>query len=370
MAAAVILRKPPHPVLFGVEYKERQSRWKTFLRLILAIPQLIVVYLLQVALGVMTMIAWFAILFTGRYPRGLFNFNVGILRWQANVYAYVALLCDEYPPFTTEAGFYPLLLDIPYAERQSRIRLFLRIITIIPNYIVLNLVEFVWFFVLLLSWFCILIGGRTPRRLFGFGVGVMRWHVRQTAYLFLLRDEYPPYRFSSEAPPGNEVISGVIGAPMLAAYIAFYIIAYSGSFARGTDHVEVRVPLTSPALEGIASSGEGSGVRLTLLGYDDDAPRPSSVDPVLGYREVAFRLRAEKSGFWPAIFTPYFLEVHDCYGFTYSPEAVSDGFEVHFFLRGGSKTGSVLFQVPNDDDLCDLTYQFTGSIRFEFLGGM
>lgn len=369
MAVAVLRRKPPHPVFFGVELEDRRSRLTTAFRLILAIPQLIVATLLGYALGIVSVIAWFAVLFTGRFPRGLFDFNVGAMRWQTNVYAYLALLRDEYPPFSTEPGLYPVLLDIPYPEKQSRIRLFVRYIAIIPNYIALIFVDLVWYFALILAWFCIVIGGRTPRRLSNFSVGVMRWHIRQFTYLYLMRDEYPPYRFANDAPPGNEVVSGIVGVPMFASYVAFYVFFSFGTFSAGSDYVQVYAPLTSPALEAERPHGEANGVRLTILGYDDQAPRPSSVDPVLGYREVSFRIAAEKSGIFPAFFTPYLFQLHDCDGFRFTPEAVSDGFEFHMFWRGGGDDGSVLFQLPIDDEPCDLTYQFTGKIEFRFLGG-
>ena len=92
--------RQPHPVTFDVEYPERLSRLSTFFRLILVIPQLFVVYLLQTVLMILTVLAWFAILFTGRYPRGMFDFVVGVGRWTNRVVAYAfALVTDRYPPF-------------------------------------------------------------------------------------------------------------------------------------------------------------------------------------------------------------------------------------------------------------------------------
>ena len=166
--------RPPHPIAFDVVYPERLSRLTTFFRLILVIPQLIVVYLLTIPLYILTIIAWFAILFTGRYPRAFFDFNVGISRWISNVFAYSALLRDEYPPFSMDAGAYPLTLDLPYSERQSRFRLFVRAITIIPNYIVFYFVQIAFFFTSFIAWWAILFTGQYPRGLHKFAVGVMR----------------------------------------------------------------------------------------------------------------------------------------------------------------------------------------------------
>lgn len=133
--------------------------------------------------------AWFSILFTGRYPKAFFDFNSGIVRWQANVFAYIALLRDEYPPFSWEPGEYPLSLVIDRAQRQSRFRLFVRAFTIIPNQIVLQFVAVAWLFTTSIAWFAILFTGKYPRGLFKFAVGVMRWWARLTAYTYLLRDD-------------------------------------------------------------------------------------------------------------------------------------------------------------------------------------
>jgi len=371
MTAALTWRsKPPHPVLFGVEYPERLSRWKTLLRLILAIPQLIVVYVLQLVFGVLTFIAWFAILFTGRYPRGLFDFNVGVLRWSANVWAYIALLRDEHPPFSTEAQLYPLLLDIPYPERQSRFRLFVRLITILPNQLVFQFFQTGWFFTTIFAWFAILIGGKYPRGIFGFAVGCLRWQVRQQAYLYLLRDEYPPYSLESTASPGNELVSGVIGVPIAAAYVAFFALTSFGSFSADSDTVEVFAPLTSPALQSESPSGSASGVRISLLDYEDPAPIPSEAGNVYpGYRFIAFRVSAEKDGLFPGFFTPFFFRMHDCQGFGYDVQDVSDGFDFKLLSRGGEHEGWVTFQLPQGSQPCDLIYRWTGRVEFLFLGG-
>lgn len=221
--ASAAADKAPHPVAFYVEYQERHSRWKTLFRLFLAIPQLIVIYLLMTAVYCITVIAWFAILFTKRYPQGLFDFSLGALRWTANVGVYNALMRDEYPPFSWQPGEYPVTLAIERPEQQSRWRLFVRAFAIAPNIIVFYFVQLAWFVTLVVVWFWILATGRYPRWAFTFGVGTLRWYMRQIAYMLLLRDEYPPYRLRADAPPGNEVISAVIGLPIFVAYVAVYV---------------------------------------------------------------------------------------------------------------------------------------------------
>ena len=154
--------RQPHPVTFDVEYQEGLSRLSTFFRLILVIPQLFVVYLLQTVLMILTVLAWFAILFTARYPKSFFEFSQGVLRWNGNVVAYGALLRDEYPPFATDAGKYPVTLAFERPERQSRFRLFIRIFAIIPNYIVYYFVQLAWLVTTMIAWFAIVFTGRRP----------------------------------------------------------------------------------------------------------------------------------------------------------------------------------------------------------------
>jgi hypothetical protein len=91
-----------YPVTFNVDYPQQLSRGLIFIKWLLAIPHYIILYVLEIASWVVTVIAWFAILFTGRYPLGMFNFNVGVQRWQNRVWAYVYLMTDKYPPFRFE----------------------------------------------------------------------------------------------------------------------------------------------------------------------------------------------------------------------------------------------------------------------------
>jgi hypothetical protein len=182
-----------YPLVFDVEYPERLSRWLIFVKWLLAIPHLIILYALMAVAEIITVIAWFAILFTGRYPKGMFDFVVGILRWDHNVTAYVALLRDDYPPFSLSAGQYPVTYDVEYPERLSRLLIFFKWLLVIPNLIVLALVGIAYFVTLIIAWFAILFTGRYPEGLFRFAVGTIRWSARVNAYMWLLRDEYPPF---------------------------------------------------------------------------------------------------------------------------------------------------------------------------------
>lgn len=184
-----------YPVEFDVEYPERLSRWLIFVKWLLVIPHLVVLYFLQLALGVVTVIAFFAILFTEKYPRSMFDFAVGVRRWQANVTAYYSLLRDEYPPFTVDPGKYPVHYAVAYPERLNRWMPLVKWLLVIPHIVVLALVVTVLSFVLIIAFFAILFTARFPEGLFGFTVGAYRWTERVNAYALLMTDEYPPFGF-------------------------------------------------------------------------------------------------------------------------------------------------------------------------------
>jgi len=193
-----------YPVAYDVEYPEKLGRLSTAFRLVLAVPQVLIVGgpgfgwgitsqtgLFGAVAAVISVVSWFAIVFTGRYPRGLWDLVMTYMRWRANVVAYVALLRDEYPPFGE--GAYPVTFEAEYPEESNRWTVALRLFLAIPHAVVLFFVMLVWLATAVIAWFAILFTGRYPRGLFLFGVGAMRWSLRVQAYLYLMRDEYPPF---------------------------------------------------------------------------------------------------------------------------------------------------------------------------------
>ena len=184
-----------YPVRYDVEYPERLSRWKIFVKWILAIPHFIIVILLINVAGILQFVAFFAILFTKKWPRGLFDFTVQIYRWTANVAAYALLLLrDEYPPFSGEPGEYPVLLDVEYDEHLSRWLIFVKWLLAIPHYFVLAFLLVAAYVAVFIAFFAILFTGRYPRGLFDFVVGTARWTTRVQAYShWLMTDRYPPF---------------------------------------------------------------------------------------------------------------------------------------------------------------------------------
>jgi hypothetical protein len=147
---------------------------------------------LGVAVAVVAVIAWFAILFTGRHPEGLWSLAAYYLRWRVRAVAYTALLRDEYPPFGDAP--YPAALELrrPDAPRD-RLTVALRPVLAVPHLVAVWVLGVAWAFTTLIAWFAILLTGRFPDELHRFGVGVLRWSTRVEAYLLLLHDEYPPF---------------------------------------------------------------------------------------------------------------------------------------------------------------------------------
>jgi Domain of unknown function (DUF4389) len=199
MEAAPPQAPPPsaagYPAGFDIEYPQSLSRWKIFVKWILAIPHFIIVYLLQAVTSILVFIAFFAILFTKKWPRGLFDFSVQIQRWTFNVYAYaVTLQRDEYPPFTGEAGQYPVALEVDYDDNLSRWQIFLKWLFALPHLIIVTFLALAAIVVVFIAFFAILFTGKYPRGMFDFVTGTLRWYVRVNAYAFwLMTDRYPPF---------------------------------------------------------------------------------------------------------------------------------------------------------------------------------
>lgn len=181
------------PLRFDVEYPETLNRWLIFVKWLLAIPHLIVITLLGIAFSVTTLIALFAILFTKKYPAGLFKFGVGVQRWTENVTAYVFLLRDEYPPFSLDLGTYPVRFDVDDPGELNRWLPLIKWLLVLPVGIVGVILLYAAYLTTIIAWFAILFTAKYPRSLFDFAVGALRWNARTNAYANLWTDQYPPF---------------------------------------------------------------------------------------------------------------------------------------------------------------------------------
>jgi hypothetical protein len=202
-----------YPVAVEGRLDEPLSRWLWLVKWFLAIPHFFVLAFLWAAFIVLTVIAFFAILFTGRYPRNVFAFNLGVLRWTWRVgfYCISALGTDRYPPFSFGAeADYPATLEVPYPERLSRGLVLVKSwLLAIPHLIVVAILSgsfsWGWFgndvawpgligILTLVAGVILLFRGRYPHDLFSLLLGLNRWVYRVLAYVGLMRDEYPPFR--------------------------------------------------------------------------------------------------------------------------------------------------------------------------------
>jgi hypothetical protein len=205
------------PLTLTGELDPKLSRWLWLVKMFLAIPHFIVLAVLLVAFLVTTVIAGFAILFTGRYPRSLFDFNVGVLRWSWRVgfYVYAALGTDKYPPFTLARTDNPAELDVAYPERLSRGLVLVKWLLAVPHIVIVALIVadlliYPWAsgsavggysilnLLVVIAGVFLLVAGRYPRSLFAFLMGINRWLYRVVIYVALMRDEYPPFRLDED----------------------------------------------------------------------------------------------------------------------------------------------------------------------------
>jgi hypothetical protein len=184
-----------YPVTFEADYVERRNRLTAFIRLILAIPLMIWLYVYALVAYVAIVIAWFAIVITGRYPQGLYDFVAGFVRFVARFTAYTVLLCDPYPPFGGSPDpAYPVRMEFEPLEHYSRLKTLLRIILAIPILILRYVMGLLLEIGAIAAWVVIVITGKMPRGLFDLMVLAASYTVRSDAYLVLLTETYPPFQ--------------------------------------------------------------------------------------------------------------------------------------------------------------------------------
>lgn len=198
--------KKAYPVTVAGELSHPPSPALWLIKWLLLIPHYVILSFLWIAYFFVAIIAFFAILFSGRFPRGLFEFNVGVLRWTWRVgfYGYNALGTDKYPPFSLKSEDYPADLTVDYPEKLSPGLVLIKWwILAVPHYIVVGILNGgfgisragLGTILALFGAIARMFSDRYPADIFKIVVGINRWSYRVAAYAGLMTDEYPPFRF-------------------------------------------------------------------------------------------------------------------------------------------------------------------------------
>jgi hypothetical protein len=200
---------PPPPPSAGGDYPvrvdaQRQDEYHRFLPLIkwlLAFPHYLVLFVLIIGVLFAKIYAFFAVIITGRYPEGVFNYVTSVLRWGWNVGAYVYLLTDRYPPFSLERDpNYPAQFEIDYpSEGVDRWRPLVHWLLVIPYAIVAGILTALAGIVALIGVFVILFTKELPEGMFKLILIPYRWQLRGSAYSLFMVTKYPPFEWDEEA---------------------------------------------------------------------------------------------------------------------------------------------------------------------------
>ncbi|MBA7648839.1 hypothetical protein ES703_56629 [subsurface metagenome] len=200
-----------YPLVLKGELRETPSRALWLVKWLLLIPHFIILIFLWIAFIFVTFIAFWAILFTARYPEPLFRFNVGVMRWTWRVafYGYGALATDQYPPFSLQEQDYPATLEVAYPERLTPWMVLVKWALAIPHYAIVAVLVgggsttggyadhqhggLIWILVVIAA-IVLLFAGKYLKDIFKLVVGINRWAFRVLAYVALMTDEYPPFR--------------------------------------------------------------------------------------------------------------------------------------------------------------------------------
>jgi hypothetical protein len=188
---------PPSPgyaATFEIAYPPELNRWLPLVKWLLAIPHFIALFFVGFAAFFVLIYAFFAVLFTRRWPRGAFEYLVGTLRWYYRVLVYVHLMTDAYPPFSlTDDPDYPLRLSIQYPEQVARWRPLAQWLLVIPYVWIAGVLYMLTGVLTIVAFFTVLFTKQIPRGVFELMVPGMRWNLRGSAYAYFMSERYPPF---------------------------------------------------------------------------------------------------------------------------------------------------------------------------------
>ena len=201
-------RMSDYPMRFEVDYPELPSRGLAllgvllFIKGLLLIPHVIILYALGIAVSLVVYIGYWAVLITGKYPMGLFEFVVGVQRWETRTDSWVYGFVDRYPPFSMGLEYYPVRFEVDFPESPSRVLallgalLLIKMVLLIPHLVILLFLVILMVVAVYVGYWAVLITGRYPVGLYTFVSGIQRWNYRAGAWLAGLTDRYPPFSLS------------------------------------------------------------------------------------------------------------------------------------------------------------------------------
>lgn len=188
-----------YPVLVEADRQEEYVRFLPLVKWLLLIPHYVVLFFLGIGAAVVAFLAFFATLFTGRYPQGMWDYMVNVQRWALRVSGYLLLITDQYPPFSLneEAGD-SVRLKAVYPEHVSRWRPLFAWLLIIPYLIVASLIGVLGQICSIFACFTIIFTKKIPEDLFGVIRIAFNWQFRANFYAYWMSTEYPPFSWDDQ----------------------------------------------------------------------------------------------------------------------------------------------------------------------------
>lgn len=218
------------PILLSYGGPQPQRRWTILIRLILAIPHIVILAFFGVAVFFIVIIGWFASLVMGELPIFCRDLITGYLLWYTRVSAYLLLLTDVYPPFSVgEEPGYPVRIAIPPATTLNRLAVFFRIILVIPASIIAQVIGGYFLFLLaFVGWIVSLVAGELPPAMYQVFAAVIRYETRLFGYFTMVTPEYPWGPYGDTVPyvtPGWELVLSSAAKVILTVGIVINVIA-------------------------------------------------------------------------------------------------------------------------------------------------
>jgi Domain of unknown function (DUF4389) len=185
---------PDYPAGFEITYPSELNRWLPLVKWLLVVPHFIVLFFVGIGAFFVAVYGFFAVLFTGRWPRGAFDYLVGTFRWAYRVAAYFHLMTDAYPPFSlADDPNYPLRLNIDYPEQVANWRPLVQWLLAIPYLLIAGVLYWLTGVLTIVAFFTVLFTKRIPREVFKLMVPGLRWNLRGNAYAYFMTERYPPF---------------------------------------------------------------------------------------------------------------------------------------------------------------------------------